>query len=194
MNLRPYQRGRIIDLKNCPGHNWRNTGKQLLSYIFTNIQLEPLTTPKTRHCNVMVLCVGQSHYSHGWMILQHQQENFRPQSTALFPCAWEKWRTLQQLNWNKMFCPSNPSSHWNSLHTKAPLLQHICLDRAPLQLCKKHNRYRHSTSPQNMERPVNEIRSRIISNSGKQSRVLQSEKVSNYRLWAVLMVLAINQK
>lgn len=72
----------------------------------------------------------------------------------------------------------------------AHLLGQGCL----VQLCKKHNWYRPSTSPQNMERHVSEIRSRAISNSGKQSRALQSEKLSNCRLWALLMVLAIIQK
>lgn len=54
------------------------------------------------------------------------------------------------------------------------------LGQGPLvQLCKKN---RLATSPQNVERQVSEIRSRVISNSGKQSRALQSEKLSNYRL------------
>lgn len=194
MNLRDCQRGRILKLKNCPGHSWRNTGKQLLSYTFTNIQLEPFTTPRWNTAMwccfawaSLVTAMAEWYFS--------IRGKFQSQCTALFPCGWAKWSTFQQINWKEIFCPSNPSSHWNSLHTKAPLLQaHLLGQGSLVQLCKKYNWYRHSTSPQNIERQVSEIRSRVISNSGKQCGALQSEKLSNYRLWALLMVLAINWK
>lgn len=194
MNLRAYQRGRIIDLKNCPGHSWRNTGKKLLSYTFTNIQLELFTTPKMRHCNVMVLCMGQSHYSNSWMILQHHRKISGPNAQLYFPMHGKMKRfATDELEWNVLPLKALISLKQPAYKSSIPPA-HLLGQGSFVQLCKKHNQYRHSTSPQNMERRVSEIRSRVISNSGKQSRALQSDKLSNYRLWVVLMVLAVIQK
>lgn len=115
INLGACQRCRRLELKSYTGHNRRKTVTQVLSYIFTNIQLEPFITPKRRHCNVMVLCMCQS--LHKWLNDPlTPEENFRPQCTALFPCTWERWSTADRLRLSGL-----------TLNSSISLNQHSCL-------------------------------------------------------------------
>lgn len=130
MNLRRRQRGIRLELKSCSDHSWRNTVIQIWNYIFTSIQLKPPTTPKRRHCNVMVLCMCQAHYSNGLRILQHQRKISGPNSQLYFSVH----RNSEALwtGWNEMVWPSIPPPHWTSLHKKGYIPSAQLLDRSPL--------------------------------------------------------------
>lgn len=130
MNLRSCQRGIRLELKSCSDHSWRNTVIQICSYIFTSIQLKPPTTPKRRHCNEMVLCMCQAHYSNGLMILQHQRKISGPNSQLYFT-VHRKSEALWT-GWNEMVWPSILPPHWTSLHKKSYIPSAQLLDRSPL--------------------------------------------------------------